>query len=144
MCTGLGREHMCRREINSLIWGFLFVSMINTAPVTREILSVQLQAASLVANSRFGSVSCTSLALKSGGFGMMERKFSWCHLRDWKAAGPGRFHRPRKVCGHSAESRTVIRQRLGGLGALIAEETLLGKCRDRQLWNWLLRVYSWP
>lgn len=48
---------MCRREINSLIWGFLFVSMINTAPVTHEILSVQLQATSLVANSRFGSVS---------------------------------------------------------------------------------------
>lgn len=49
---------MCRREINSLIWGSLFVCMINAAPVTREILSVQLQTASLVANSRFGSVSC--------------------------------------------------------------------------------------
>lgn len=49
---------MCRREINSLIWGFLFVYMINTAPVTREILSAQLQTASSVANSRFGSVSC--------------------------------------------------------------------------------------
>lgn len=44
-------------KINSLIWGFLFVYMINTAPVTREILSVQLKTASLVENSRFGSVS---------------------------------------------------------------------------------------
>lgn len=31
------------------------------------------------------------------------------------------------MCGHSAESRTLMRQRLGGLGALIAEVTLLGR-----------------
>lgn len=78
------------REINSLIWGFLFVSMINTAPVTREILSVQLQTASLVANSRFGSVSCPLLALKRGGFGMMERKSSpgvTCRTGRWLGKG---------------------------------------------------------
>lgn len=75
---------------------------------------------------------------------MMDRKFTCCHLQDWKAAGERGFHRTRKLCGHSAENRTLMRQRLGGLGALTAEVTLSGKCRDRQLWSWLLKALGWP
>lgn len=93
MCTGLGKEHMCRREINSLIWGFLFVYMINTAPVTREILSVQLKTASLVENSRFGSVSCPLhfAGTEMCWFWSDGEKFTQCHLWDWKVSGEGRF-----------------------------------------------------
>lgn len=105
---GWGGEHMCSREINSLIWGFLFVYMINTAPVTREILSVLLQTAGLVQSLP------TALCWHWNVDGEKVHLVSPAGLE-------GALHRARKVCGHSAESWALVRQRLGGFLELVVE-----------------------